>query len=158
MNWNIFSRKTKEANDTKSAKPSGSKSLVRRSVRIFWRVFLIRFLAFVLLIALANFGVFGKMPSLRDLENPTIQQASEVYAVDGTLMGKYYLPDGNRSIVKYRDISKNVIDALIATEDKRFYEHSGVDMKGTMRAMLLLASKGGGITITQQLALSSFNQ
>ncbi len=131
---------------------------MKRPVRIFWRIFLFGFGAFVLLIALANFGVLGKMPSLKDLENPSILQSSEVYAMDGTLMGKYYLPDGNRSIVKYRDISKNVIDALIATEDKRFYDHSGIDMKGTMRAITLLGSKGGGSTITQQLALALFNQ
>ena len=72
------------------------------------------------------------MPSLKDLENPAMQQASEVIAADGTLMGKYYTENGNRSVVKYRDISKHVINALIATEDKRFYEHSGIDMKGTM--------------------------
>jgi penicillin-binding protein 1A len=131
---------------------------MKKAVRIFWRIFLFGFGALVLLIALANFGVFGKMPSLKDLENPSMQQSSEVYAVDGTLMGKYYLPEGNRSVVKYRDISKNVIDALIATEDKRFYEHSGIDMKGTLRAIFLLGSKGGGSTITQQLALALFNQ
>jgi penicillin-binding protein 1A len=131
---------------------------MKKSVRIFWRIFLIGFGAFILLIALANFGVFGKMPSLSELENPTIMQSSEVYAAEGTLMGKYYLPQGNRSVVKYRDISKNVIDALIATEDKRFYNHAGIDMKGTMRAVFLLGSKGGGSTITQQLALALFNQ
>ena len=125
MAWNIFSRKTTESN--KSSKPAGNKSLVRRSVRIFWRIFLIGFGVFILLIALANFGVFGKMPSLKELENPTIQQASEVYAVDGTLMGKYYTERGNRSNVKYRDISKHVIDALVSTEDERFYRHSGID-------------------------------
>jgi penicillin-binding protein 1A len=131
---------------------------MKKSVRIFWRIFLIGFSAFILLIVCINFGVFGKMPSMSDLENPNIRQASEVYAIDGTLMGKYYLPDGNRSVVKYRDISKNVIDALIATEDKRFYDHSGIDAKGTMRAVFLLGSRGGGSTITQQLALALFNQ
>lgn len=131
---------------------------MKRPVRIFWRIFLFGFGAFILLVALANFGVFGKMPSLADLENPSILQSSEVYAADGTLMGKYYLPDGNRSLIKYRDISKHVINALIATEDKRFYDHSGIDMKGTMRAIFLLGSKGGGSTITQQLALALFNQ
>jgi penicillin-binding protein 1A len=131
---------------------------MKKAVRIFWRIFLIGFGAFILLIALANFGVFGKMPSLKDLENPAMLQASEVYAADGTLMGKYYTENGNRSIVKYRDISKYVIDALIATEDKRFYEHSGIDMKGTLRAIFLLGSQGGGSTITQQLALALFNQ
>ena len=131
---------------------------MKKTVRIFWRIFLFGFGAFVLLIALANLGVFGKMPSLKDLENPSMQQASEVYAADGTLMGKYYTENGNRSVVKYRDISKHVINALIATEDKRFYEHSGIDMKGTMRAIFLLGSQGGGSTITQQLALALFNQ
>jgi penicillin-binding protein 1A len=152
MAFNIFSKK----NTPSGKSPSNSK--VKRSVRIFWRIFLFGFGTLILLIALANFGVFGKMPTMTELENPSIQQASEVYAADGTLMGKYYLPNGNRSMVKYRDISKNVIDALVATEDKRFYEHSGIDMKGTMRAIFLLGSKGGGSTITQQLALALFNQ
>lgn len=115
------------------------------------------FLAFIALIVMINFGVFGKMPSMQELENPSVVQASEVYGEEGTLMGKYYLSDGNRSMVKYRDISPNVINALIATEDKRFYNHSGIDMKGTTRAVLLLGSRGGGSTITQQLALALFN-
>lgn len=131
---------------------------MKKAVRIFWRIFLFGFAALIIVVLLANFGVFGKMPSMEELENPSILQSSEVYAEDGTLMGKYYLPDGNRSIVKYRDISKHVIDALIATEDKRYYDHSGIDLKGTMRAVFLLGTKGGGSTITQQLALALFNQ
>ena len=131
---------------------------MKKSVRIFWSIFLFGFGSFILLIVLINFGVLGKMPSISELENPSILQSSEVYAVDGTLMGKYYLENGNRSIVKYRDISKHVIDALVATEDKRFYEHSGIDLKGTMRALFSLGSNGGGSTITQQLALALFNQ
>src|SRR5689334_10041675 len=107
MNWNPFSKKSSDP--SRASKTNGNKSMVRRSVRIFWRIFLIGFAGLFLLIALANFGVFGKMPSLADLENPSIQQASEVYAVDGTLMGKYYTERGNRSNVKYRDISKHVI-------------------------------------------------
>ena len=125
---------------------------MKRSVRIFWRIFLIGFGFFVLLIILANFGVFGKMPSLQDLQNPTIQQASEVYAVDGTLMGKYYTERGNRSNVKYRDISPHVINALVATEDERFYSHAGIDFKSTLRAFSSFGRQGGGSTITQQLA------
>ncbi|HEY6502483.1 MAG TPA: transglycosylase domain-containing protein [Chitinophagaceae bacterium] len=131
---------------------------MKRSVRIFWRIFLFGFGALILLIALANFGLLGKMPSLKDLENPSIQQASEVYAVDGTLMGKYYTEKGNRSNVKYRDISKHVIDALVATEDERFYNHSGIDFKSTMRAISSMGRDGGGSTITQQLALNLFNE
>ena len=131
---------------------------MKRSVRIFWRVFLIGFGFFVLLIVLANFGVLGKMPSLKELENPTIQQASEVYAEDGTLMGKYYTERGNRTNVKYRDISPNVINALIATEDERFYTHAGIDFKSTLRALFSFGKQGGGSTITQQLALNLFNE
>ena len=131
---------------------------MKKSVRIFWRIFLFGFLAFVLIVVLANFGVFGKMPSLQDLENPTIHQASEVIANDGTLMGKYYTERGNRSNVKYRDISPNVINALIATEDERFYDHAGIDFKSTLRAVFTLGGQGGGSTITQQLALNLFNE
>jgi penicillin-binding protein 1A len=131
---------------------------MKKSVRIFWRLFLVGFAGFILLIILANFGVFGKMPTLKDLENPSIQQASEVYAVDGTLMGKYYTERGNRSNVKYRDISKHVIDALVATEDERFYDHSGIDFKSTLRAVFTLGRQGGGSTISQQLAKALLDQ
>ncbi|MGB5029240.1 MAG: biosynthetic peptidoglycan transglycosylase, partial [Chitinophagaceae bacterium] len=131
---------------------------MKKAVRIFWRLFIGGFAAFILLIVLANFGVFGKMPSIYDLQNPSILQASEVYAQDGTLMGKYYTERGNRSNVKYRDISRHVVDALVATEDERFYSHSGIDFKSTMRAVFTLGTEGGGSTITQQLALNLFNE
>jgi penicillin-binding protein 1A len=88
----------------------------------------------------------------KELENPSILQSSEVLAADGTLMGKYYLDKGNRSSVNYRDISKHVINALIATEDERFHDHSGIDFKSTFRAIFLLGKEGGGSTITQQLS------
>jgi penicillin-binding protein 1A len=130
---------------------------MKKSVRIFWTVFFTGVGLFVLIVVLAMVGVFGKMPSLKQLENPSILQSSEVFATDGTLMGKYYRERGNRSNVAYRDISKHVIDALIATEDERFYNHSGIDVKSTMRAVFLLGREGGGSTITQQLALNLFN-
>ncbi len=131
---------------------------MKKAVRIFWRIFFGGFAAFILVIVLANFGVFGAMPSINELQNPSILQASEVYAEDGTLMGKYYTERGNRSNVKYRDISPFVIDALVATEDERFYSHSGIDFRSTMRAAFTLGSEGGGSTITQQLALNLFNE
>jgi len=131
---------------------------MKKTVRIFWRIFFGGFAAFVLLLILANYGVFGKMPTLTELENPSILQASEVYSEDGTIMGKYYRENGNRSVVKYRDISKHIVDALIATEDKRFYSHSGIDMKGTLRAVFTAGTQGGGSTITQQLAKALLDQ
>ena len=125
---------------------------MKRSVKIFWQIFFGGFIAFILLVFLASWGVFGPMPSLKKLENPSILQATEVFADDGTLMGKYYLEKGNRSNVDYKDISKYVVDGLVATEDKRFYHHSGIDFKGTLRAVMLLGTEGGGSTLTQQLA------
>ena len=131
---------------------------MKKSVRFFWILLIGGFSAFVLVILLALSGVFGKMPSLKELENPTILQSSEIYAADGTLMGKYYRERGNRSNVDYRDISKYVIEALVATEDERFYEHSGIDFKSTLRAVFLLGKEGGGSTITQQLAKTLLDQ
>lgn len=131
---------------------------MKKAVRIFWSIFIGGLSLFIILLLMANFGVFGKMPTLSDLENPSILQASEVYAEDGTLMGKYYRENGNRSVVKYRDISPHIINALIATEDKRFYAHSGIDMKGTLRAVFTGGTQGGGSTITQQLAKALLDQ
>jgi penicillin-binding protein 1A len=131
---------------------------MKRAVRIFWRIFFGGVAAFIILLLMANFGVFGKMPSLEELKNPSILQASEVYSDDGTLMGKYYRENGNRSVVVYSDISPNIINALIATEDKRFHKHSGIDMKGTLRAIFTLGTQGGGSTLTQQLAKALLNQ
>lgn len=94
------------------------------------------------------------MPSISELENPSSALSSEVLAADGTVIGRYFLQD--RSNSKYREISPNVFNALIATEDERFREHSGIDGVAVMRAVLLLGKKGGGSTITQQLAKNLF--
>ncbi len=119
-------------------------------VRIFWKVFFIAWIAVIVLILSINLGLFGKLPSLVELENPSVLSSSEIYAADGSLMGKYYTKD--RINVQYQDISKNVINALIATEDERFYEHSGIDPRSIARAVFYLGSEGGASTITQQLA------
>src|SRR5580692_7413485 len=126
-------------------------------IRIFWILFFSGLLAFIGFIALVAGGVLGRLPSLHELENPSLVLASEVYADDGTSMGKYYTAKGNRLDVQYKDISPNVIHALVSTEDERFYEHSGIDAKGVLRAILLFGRDGGGSTITQQLALNMFN-
>lgn len=128
-----------------------------KPVRIFWRTFFIGLAVFLLFLFLIGLGAFGPLPSLRQLENPTILLASEVYADDSTLMGKYYQEKGNRTHVEYKDISPNIINALVATEDVRFYEHSGIDGKAVGRAVLKFGRDGGGSTLTQQLALNMFN-
>ena len=123
---------------------------MKRSVSLLWRVFLLGFATVIIVLLLANFGVFGKMPSLQELENPEADLASEIISSDGVLMGKYY--SENRSEVRFDEISPNVFHALIATEDERFYDHSGIDAQALGRAFFSLGRQGGGSTITQQLA------
>ncbi len=125
-----------------------------RAAKILWRLFFGGLAFFILLIVAINFGLVGEMPSLKELENPTSAIATEVYASDGSLLGKYYIM--NRSNSKHSEISPNVFNALVSTEDERFKEHSGIDGKAVMRAVFLLGSKGGGSTITQQLAKNLF--
>lgn len=129
---------------------------MKRSVKILWRLFFGGLLLVVLMFIAANFGLFGKMPSLRELENPEADLASEIYTSDGKLMGKYY--SENRSEVKYNQISPNIIHALIATEDQNFYDHSGIDAKAIARVVLKLGTDGGGSPITQQLAKMMLGQ
>ena len=129
---------------------------MKRSVSILWKVFFAGLGIVVLIFTCANFGLFGKMPSLKELENPEADLASEVYTADGKLMGKYYAE--NRSEIKYHEISPNIINALIATEDERFKDHSGIDGKAVIRAVMTAGSQGGGSTITQQLAKMMLGQ
>jgi penicillin-binding protein 1A len=123
-------------------------------VRIFWKYYFISMGVFILFLLMLNWGWIGDMPDLNDIENPTASLASQVYAQDGTPMGKYYLED--RISVKYRDISPYLIQALVATEDKRFYDHYGVDGEGLIRAVAFLGSQGGASTITMQTAKNLF--
>jgi len=123
-------------------------------VRLFWKYYFISAGVFLLFILMLNFGWIGDMPDLDDIENPTASLASQVYAQDGTPMGKFYLED--RITVKYRDISPYLLQALVATEDKRFYDHYGVDGEGLIRAIAFLGSQGGASTITMQTAKNLF--
>ncbi|PUZ24557.1 penicillin-binding protein 1A [Chitinophaga costaii] len=127
---------------------------MKRSVKILWITVFSGIGLFVLLLLLFNFRIIGNIPALEDLENPQAALASEVIADDGTILGKYYMVD--RSNSDYKDISPNVINALIATEDRRFYDHSGIDAYGTAAIPFYLAigKKRGSSTITQQLALN----
>ncbi len=129
---------------------------MKRSVIILWRVFIWGFGLILFMFILANFGVFGKMPSVEQLQNPEADLASEIYSSDGVLMGKYY--SENRSEVKYNEISPNVVHALLATEDERFYDHSGIDAKALLRAVLTMGRDGGGSTISQQVAKMMLGQ
>ncbi len=124
-------------------------------VRWFWMLFLGGVISIVLLFSLASWGVFGEMPDHTVLENPKTNLAAEIISSDGKTLGKFYLND-NRTPVSYDELPKNLIDALIATEDVRFHEHSGIDARGTLRAFAFLGSKGGASTISQQLSRQLF--
>ena len=125
-------------------------------VRWFWMIFLGGIFSVALLFLLASWGAFGEMPDHTVLENPKTNLATEVISSDGKTLSKFYFND-NRTPVKYNDLSKNLVDALIATEDARYHEHSGIDAKGTLRAIATLGSGGGASTISQQLAKLLFH-
>lgn len=131
---------------------------IRRYNWYIWRIVLGLFAFVVMMITLTIFDVFGQLPSFRDLENPKSNQATEIISSDKQVLGTYYIQ--NRSNVTYRELSPNVINALVATEDKRFYDHSGIDFgrSFTIFAHLLIGQKQGGSTITQQLALNLFSE
>jgi penicillin-binding protein 1A len=103
----------------------------------------------------AAFGLYGPMPDLQQLENPRTNLASQIISSDGNILGKYYF-DENRTPIAFDEIPVNMIEALIATEDERFYEHSGIDWLGTLRAFAFLGKRGGASTISQQLARQIF--
>lgn len=126
-------------------------------VKRFWLLYAASVVFILLLFLLLSTGIFGFMPSFRELENPRSNLASEVYASDHVLLGKYYIE--NRSNIHYNELSPNLISALLATEDIRFREHSGIDLKAIPRVIfgvLTFSNKGGGSTITQQLAKNLF--
>jgi penicillin-binding protein 1A len=121
----------------------------------FWKLFFYSIGGIFLFFLFASWGLFGKMPSFEDLENPNSNLATEIISSDGVTLGKFY--NENRTAVKYKDLPKSLVDALVSTEDERFYEHSGIDARRTFGAAAKLGSNGGASTITQQLAKLLFH-
>jgi len=121
----------------------------------FWKAFVYFIISTFLFFTAASFGLFGSMPSFDELENPDSNLATEIISSDGALLGKFYKE--NRSPVKYDNLPQHLVDALISTEDERFYEHSGIDAKRTFGAALKLGTSGGASTISQQLAKLLFH-
>ena len=122
---------------------------------IFWFIFSVGIIALYSVFYLASIGKFGEMPDFRQLENPKTNFASEIISSDNQILGKYYFND-NRTPVNYDEINQETVDALIATEDERFYSHPGIDLKATLRAIIFLNTRGGASTISQQLARQLF--
>lgn len=123
----------------------------------FWKAYWIVFGFVVLLFTIISLGWLGFMPSFEELENPKSNLASEIISADQELLGKYYIE--NRSNINYSELSPNLVNAIIATEDARFEKHSGVDVKALFRVtfgLLTGTNKGGGSTLSQQLAKNLF--
>lgn len=128
-------------------------------IKIMWGSYICIIVAVVTFFILLSLGVLGFMPTFEQLENPKANLATEVYSDSGELLG--YIGIQNRSNVTYKDISPNLINALVATEDARFYEHSGIDFRSLLRVLTKTVlggdrSSGGGSTLTQQLAKNLF--
>ncbi len=138
---------------------TGTDHPFKKYIKIFWGIFGIGILLIIILFSLVANGKLGFMPTLTELENIESSLASEVYSSDNVVMRKFFYKE-NRTYVPYEQISQNVITALIATEDERFYKHSGIDIKGLLRVAKGIItndeSSGGGSTISQQLAKMLF--
>ena len=138
-----------------------SKSLLQEDIKKYnrrlWKLLIGGMIFFAIFIVSIGFGLFGEIPSFRAIEHPKSNEATEIISEDGKVLGTYFVK--NRSNVNYSQISPNVINALIATEDIRFKSHSGIDFKRTFTifAYALIGKKQGGSTITQQLALNLFS-
>ena len=131
-------------------------STFKKYVIRFWIIVLGGFLSILLFFMLASWGVFGALPTFEELENPEKNIASQIISADGVTLGKYFYR--NRTPIGFKELPDNLVKALVATEDERFYEHSGIDFRGTARAVVKLGKGGGASTITQQLAKNLFTK
>ena len=121
----------------------------------FWAIFIFGIFSVFTIFYSASTGKLGEMPDFRQLENPNTNLASQIISSDNKILGKFHFGE-NRTPIEYNEIPKNLVDALIATEDERFYSHSGIDFRATVRAIVYLNKRGGASTISQQLARQLF--
>lgn len=128
----------------------------KKYIILFWKTFFYGFGFVLLLFFLAGIGAFGSLPKFRNLENPVNNLATQIISSDGVNIGTFAVE--NRVPLHYNDLPKNLVQALVATEDERFYEHSGIDFRRTVGAVLKLGQDGGASTITQQLAKNLFTK
>ena len=124
-------------------------------VKLFWGLFLAGVLTVAAIFGSAALGLFGPMPPLQQLENPKTNLATQIISSDGEILGKFFYND-NRTPIGFDELPEHLVQALVATEDERFYAHSGIDFRGTFRAIAFLGKRGGASTITQQLARQLF--
>ena len=124
-------------------------------IKLFWALFLAGIMTIAAIFGSAALGLFGPMPPLQQLENPKTNLATQIISSDGEILGKFFYND-NRTPIGFDELPEHLVQALVATEDERFYSHSGIDFRGTLRAIAFLGKRGGASTITQQLARQLF--
>ena len=137
-------------------KRTNKKTNFSKQKRWFWLLFICGISLIPVIFLLASFGAFGSMPDHTALENPRTNLATEVISSDGVTLGKFYYED-NRTPVSFNELPKHLVDALIATEDIRYFDHAGIDARGTLRALFKFGQGGGASTISQQLAKQLFH-
>lgn len=140
--------------EAKTIKKKGNQPETKKHIKTFWKIFGVGILLILLIFLLASWGVFGSLPDETSLENPEKDLATQIISSDGQVIGKFFKE--NRTPIQYEDLPDDLVNALIATEDARFYDHSGIDGKGTLRAVAFLGTRGGASTISQQLAKQFF--
>lgn len=138
---------------TKSDKKTKSFSL-KKMLLLIWGIFLIGILGIFILFWGTSHGLLGEMPDVADLENPDIYVSSEIYSSDGVLLDRFETE--KRIPITYKDLPQHIVDALLAREDIRYRNHSGIDPRSTLRAVTSAGGSGGASTITQQLAKQLF--
>ncbi|MAQ74749.1 MAG: penicillin-binding protein [Aquimarina sp.] len=138
-----------------TTKNKNSESInVLKYIKWFWILFATGIFLVVFVFLLASWGAFGEMPTFEELENPKNDLATQIISSDGVQIGTFFKE--NRTPVLFDDLPDHLVEALIATEDARYYEHSGIDARGTLRAVAFLGKRGGASTVTQQLARQLF--
>ncbi len=140
----------------KTKKKKAKKNNFKGQIKTFWILFFSGIALIFLVFLFASWGVFGELPDETSLENPEKNLATEIISSDGKTLGKFYKE--NRTPVQFEELPEHLINALIATEDVRFYDHAGIDARGTVRAFAFLGTRGGASTITQQLAKLFFTE
>ncbi|RDK88572.1 penicillin-binding protein 1A [Marinirhabdus gelatinilytica] len=139
---------------TKRTKKKKTQDSNKKHAKTVWMILGGGVLLVVLIFLFASWGLFGSLPDETSLENPEKDLATQIVSTDGKVIGKFF--KDNRTPVQYEDLPDHLVNALIATEDVRFYDHAGIDAKGSVRALAFLGTKGGASTITQQLAKQFF--
>ncbi|HZY80119.1 MAG TPA: transglycosylase domain-containing protein [Cyclobacteriaceae bacterium] len=140
------------------------KTWFKKAIKYTWIMFgviIIGLPLYMFLVSINLFGLFGEMPNVHEIENPKNDLSSELISADGVSLGRYYRSNRNRSQVGFEELSKDLVETLVISEDHRFYEHSGIDIKGLVRAVfgaMTFSHQGGGSTLTQQLAKALFTQ